>query len=54
MKHIVYTKYKCKICSEWWTKEQRDRANIDSIKEEIGYCKLHKYMMEQHLIEKPK
>ena len=43
----IYTKYKCKVCSEWWTEEQRNKADIDSIEEEIGLCKLHKYIDEQ-------
>ena len=43
----IYTKYKCKVCSEWWTGEQRNKADIDSIEEEIGLCKLHKYIDEQ-------
>ena len=43
----IYTKYKCKVCSEWWTEEQRNKADIDNIEEEIGLCKLHKYIDEQ-------
>ena len=44
----IYTKYKCKTCSEWWTEEQRNKADIDSIEEEVGLCKLHKYIDEQN------
>ena len=43
----IYTKYKCKAWSEWWTEEQINKADIDSIEEEIGLCKLLKYIDEQ-------
>ena len=42
----VYTKNKCKICTEVYTEEQRKAMSIENIKEEIGLCCLHKYMLE--------